>query len=164
MSKKHDLTPFWGVIHHLYKCKTIVLVFQTINNETWTTLQTCPTIYKSNPGKSIPLEMTTSYLHRPEKQHVPTTIQHVSLRLAALILYDSLHGESRICCLSHHWEMATATQRQKQHNKTKQSQQNYTKTILQSIQDTELQHLISDWNWSYTPIHPGYRAPSQNTD
>ena len=43
-----------------------LLTFQTINNETWTTLQACPTIYKSNPGKSIPLEMTTSYLNRPE--------------------------------------------------------------------------------------------------
>ena len=63
-----------------------------------------------------------------------------SLRLSALILYDSLHGESQICCLSHHREMATATQ--PQNNTTKQSNHRYKKHILQSVQDTEHQHIL----------------------
>ena len=92
--------------------------FQTINHETWTPPEACPTIHKSYPGKSIPLDTTTSYLNRPN-QHVPTKYNMFSLRLAALILYDSLHGESQICCLGHHREMATATQRR--NNTTKQS-------------------------------------------
>ena len=92
-----------------------------------------------------------------------------SLRLAALILHDSLHGESRICCLSHHREMATATQRR--NNTTKQS--NHIKAIsklysnpsriqsnisvlteievtLQSIQDIEHLHKTQTRFWKLT--------------
>ena len=64
-----------------------------------------------------------------------------SLRLAALILYDSLHGESRICCLSHHWEMATVTD--ERHNNT----------VKQTITPKLTRKTC-------TPIHPGYRAKS----
>ena len=117
------------------------VVFQTINNETWTIPWTCPTIYKSYPGKSIPLETTTIY-NKPSKQHVPTKMQRVSLRLTASILPDSLHGESRICCLRHHRENGNSNKTTKQHDKTTQSR-------------------LSDK--TPTLIHPGYRVTSPKT-
>ena len=132
--------------------------------KTGTITQNCPTIYKSNPGKSIPLEMTTIHLNLSKTNLFQQQNNMFSLRLIALILHDSLHGESRICCLSHHWEMATVTKRTTQQQTSNQSKANKKlKQALQSIQDEE-RNLSSDWNWSPTPIHPGYRVHSRNTN
>ena len=76
------------------------------------------------------------------QQHIPTKMQHVSLRLAASILHDSLHGESRICCLRHHRENGNSNKTTKQHHKTTQSR-------------------LSDK--TPTLIHPGYRVTSPKT-
>ena len=109
--------------------------------KTGTITQNCPTIYKSNPGKSIPLEMTTIHLNLSKTNLFQQQNNMFSLRLIALILHDSLHGESRICCLSHHWEMATVTD-ERQNNTVKQTitPKLTRKHALQSIQDTEYLH------------------------
>ena len=65
-------------------------------------------------------------------------MQHVSLRLAASILHDSLHGESRICCLRHHRENGNSNATTKQHDKNN--------SITSERQET------------YILIHPGYRV------
>ena len=65
-------------------------------------------------------------------------MQHVSLRLAASILHDSLHGESRICCLRHHRENGNSNATTKQHDKTN--------SITSERQET------------YTLIPPGHRV------
>ena len=112
--------------------------------KTGTITQNCPTIYKSNPGKSIPLEMTTIHLNLSKTNLFQQQNNMFSLRLIALILHDSLHGESRICCLSHHWEMATVTKRTTQQQTSNHSKANKKlKQSLQSIQDEE-RNLSSD--------------------
>ena len=137
------------------------LNFQTINNETWTTPQACPTIYKSNPGKSIPLEMTTSYLNCPEKQHVPTPMQHVfpqtrsfdplwlsSWRESDLLLESSLgNGNSNRRTTQQHGKTNnhSKTNKKNMHSNPSRIQSKISvlteiEVTLQSIQDTEYLH------------------------
>ena len=120
-----------------------VFIFQTINNETWTTPQACPTIYKSYPGKSIPLDTTTSYLNRPkttcsnkDTACFPQTRNFDPLWLSSWREPDLLPASS-----SGKW--------QQQHNDKTTRQNNSTTSKRQE---------------TYTLIHPGYRVtfPKQN--
>ena len=74
-------------------------------------------------------------------------MQHVSLRLTASILPDSLHGESRICCLRHHRENGNSNtaRKHKQNNHIQTTRNTYSDPSR--IQIAFQTHWKPSWMW-----------------